>query len=158
MREHPAPSQNEVRELYWELLACWNRRDARGMAALFAEGGNVVGFDGSPLNGQAEIAGVLSSIFAQHPTPPYVAKVREVRLLADGVALLRAVVGMVPVGQEEINPALNAIQTLVVARREGRWQVELFHNTPAAFHGRPEAASELTEELRALLRKNANAH
>jgi hypothetical protein len=46
---------------------------------------------------------------------------------------------------------VNAIQTLVAARRDGRWRVELFQNTPAAFHGRPEASEALTAELRGAL-------
>ena len=48
------------------------------MAALFAAHGNVVGFDGSQMNGRQEIEDHLSQIFADHPTPAYVARVREV--------------------------------------------------------------------------------
>ena len=48
--------------------------------------------------------------------------------------------------------AVNAIQILVAARRDGQWRIELFQNTPAAFHGRPEASEVLTAELRAALR------
>jgi hypothetical protein len=51
----------------------------------------------------------------------------------------------------------HAIQTLVAARREGRWRVELFWNTPAAFHGRLEKSKELTEDLRAVLRDRLKA-
>jgi len=45
----------EVRALYSEMLAQWNRRNARAMAAMCGENRNVVGFDGSPQNGRAEI-------------------------------------------------------------------------------------------------------
>ena len=38
---------------------------------------------------------------------------REIRFLSADVALLRAVVGMVPPGQSDLRPELNAIQTLV---------------------------------------------
>jgi hypothetical protein len=62
--------------------------------------------------------------------------------------LLRATVGMVMPGQTELNPALNAIQSLVAARRDGHWRIELFQNTPAAFHGNPDAMKKLTDELR----------
>jgi hypothetical protein len=58
---------------------------------------------------------------------------------------------MVLPGQADLNPAVNAIQTLVVARHAGRWQIELLQNTPAQFHGRPELSRALTEELRQLL-------
>jgi len=90
-------------------------------------------------------------MFADHPTAIYVGKVRGVRFLTPQVAILRAVAGMVPRGQPDLNPAVNAIQTLVAARHDGQWQIELFQNTPAQFHGRPELAQQLTEELRQLL-------
>ena len=51
------------------------------------------------------------------------------------------------------NPALNAMQSLVAVKRANQWKVALFQNTPAAFHGRPEAVVQLTEELRKLLAK-----
>src|SRR5947208_12861637 len=141
-----------VRRLYQDLLDCWNRRAASDYAGLFSDEGNIVGFDGSQVNGRAAIAVHLTEIFANHQTAAYVGKVREVRLLSPDVALLRAVVGMVPPGQSDVNPAVNAIQSLVAVKRDGRWQVELFHNTPAAFHGQPELSASLTEELRQVLR------
>jgi uncharacterized protein (TIGR02246 family) len=141
----------EVRALYEQLLDSWNRRNAADFAALVAEDGNLVGFDGSPINGRAEIESQIRQIFADHQTAAYVGKVREVRLLTPDTALLRAVVGMVPPGQTDLNPAVNAIQSLVAVKRAGKWRIALFQNTPAQFHGRPEMAEQLTEELRQLL-------
>ena len=143
--------ENEVHTLYQQLLDSWNRRNAADFAASFAADSNVVGFDGSQMNGRVEIEATLRQIFARHQTATYLGKVREVRMLSSEVALLRAVVGMAPPGQSDINPAVNAIQTLVAVRREGRWQIALFQNTPAQFHGRPDLAQQLTEELRQLL-------
>lgn len=141
----------DIKPLYQRLLDCWNQRTAEGYAELFSEDGNVVGFDGSQMNGRREIASELGRIFADHQTATYVAKVREVRFLTSEVAVLRAVVGMVPPGQNDINPAVNAVQTLVAVSGEGGWRIALFQNTPAAYHGRPELAEALTEELRELL-------
>jgi hypothetical protein len=37
---------------------------------------------------------------------------------------------------------------LVITEERGReWKISLLHNTPAAFHGRPELAAQLAEEL-----------
>ncbi|HEV8579721.1 MAG TPA: SgcJ/EcaC family oxidoreductase [Thermoanaerobaculia bacterium] len=149
--EAPARVGTEVETLYRDLLDAWNRRSARDMAALFEKDGNAVGFDGSPMNGRAQIETEVGQVFRDHPTAAYVGKVREVRFLTPDVAILRAVAGMVPPGQSELNPAVNAIQSLVTARRDGRWRIALFQNTPAQFHGRPELARQLTEELRQLL-------
>ena len=100
--------------------------------------------------GQAEIASTLRQIFTDHLTGIYLSRVREVRLLSPGVALLRAVAGIVPHGQSDINPALNAHQTLVATKHDDQWRVMLFQNTPAQFHGRPDLVQQLTEELRQL--------
>src|SRR5262249_21211624 len=101
--------------------------------------------------GRATIATELRRIFADHQTAAYIAKVRSVRFLASDVALLRAVVGMIPPGQSDVNPAVNTIQTLLALRREGNWHIALLQHTPAQFHGRPELVEQLTEELRQLL-------
>ena len=137
--------------LYFEVLTAWNRRDAAGYASLFSEDGHAVGFDGSLLDGQEAIESSLREIFANHQTARYVGKVREERLLAPGVVLVRAVCGMVPPGGTDINPAVNAIQLLVALESGSVWRCVLFQNTPAQFHGRPEVAEALTEELRQLL-------
>jgi len=146
-------SESQVQELYRDLLDAWNKRDAQAFAALYEEDGNQIGFDGSQMNGQAEIEAHLRQIFSDHMTATYVGKVREIRFLNEETAILRSVVGMIPHGQTDINPATNAIQSLVAVKRGGQWRVALFHNTPAAFHGRPEAAAELTEELRKRIEK-----
>lgn len=145
-------SKAAVEALYRALLDAWNRRSAADMAALFAENGSVVGFDGSQMNGKAEIESTLAPIFADHQTATYFAKVRETRLLAPNVMLLRAVVGMTPPGKSEINPATNAIQSLVATKEGDGWRIGLFQNTPAQFHGRPELVKEMTAELQQLVR------
>lgn len=146
-----AAEESPIVAVYRRLLASWNDHDAAAFAALFDEDANVVGFDGSPMNGRMEIEATLRQIFADHVTAAYVGKVRGVRLLTRDVAILRAVVGMVPPGGADINPAVNAMQTLVAARRDDQWRIALFQNTPAQFHGRPDVSAALTEELRQLL-------
>ncbi|HEY1388718.1 MAG TPA: SgcJ/EcaC family oxidoreductase [Ktedonobacterales bacterium] len=140
-----------IAALYRQLLDSWNRRDASAFAAVFDDEGQSIGFDGSPMSGRDEIATTVGQIFADHVTASYVARIRGIRFLAPGVALLRAVVGMIPPGQSDINPAVNAMQTMVVVLRAGGWRIALLQNTPAQFHGRPEMAEALTRELRELL-------
>ena len=146
----------KVRLLYQTLLEAWNDKDAHEMAELFSENGNVIGFDGSQMDGRKQIESVLGQIFVDHPTPVYVAAVREVRFLAPGVALLRAVAGMVPRGHSDINPALNAVQSLIATKEQDRWRIALFLNTPAALHGRAELSEQLTAELRQALRASSS--
>ncbi|MEH7522714.1 SgcJ/EcaC family oxidoreductase [Bacillus sp. JJ1503] len=141
----------EVEAIYKQLLDAWNNRDARGMADLFTEDGESIGFDGSQSIGREEIFSHLEPIFIHHPTARFLSKVKDVRFLSSETALLRAIAGMVPPDQSEINPKVNTHHTLVVVKNEGMWRIQLFQNTPAQFHGRPELVEKMTEELRELL-------
>jgi uncharacterized protein (TIGR02246 family) len=149
--------EHATRELYEQLLTSWNQRDATAYASLLAHDGLVIGFDGSTMHGPAETEQQLSQIFAHHQTAPYYWKVRSVRELAPGVAVLHAVVGMVPPGESEINAAANAIQTLTAVQQDGQWRIALFQNTPAAFHGRPEVSEALTQELHEVYKAQSTA-
>jgi uncharacterized protein (TIGR02246 family) len=141
-----------TRELYARLLETWDKRNARDFALLFASDGNLVGFDGSQVNGQLEVGAHVTEVFTHHQTPRYVSIVREVRLLANDVTLLRANTGLIPSDKDDIDPALNAVQSMIAVQKGGNWKVALFQNTPAAFHQRPDLAKQLTEELRAKLK------
>jgi len=149
--------QNEwdsaTRELYVHLLQTWDKRNARDYALLFASDATLIGFDGSQVNGQLEIGAHVSEVFTHHETPRYIGIVREVRSIGTDVSLLRANAGLVPPGKDDIDPALNAVQSLVAVRKGGAWKIALFQNTPAQFHMHPDQAKALTEELRAQLGK-----
>jgi uncharacterized protein (TIGR02246 family) len=133
------------------MLSGWNARDGEAFAAPFVEDGEVIGFDGSEVAGRVEIAAAQARIFADHPTARYVWKVRSVRGLAPGAALLRAIAGMVRPGQTDIEPSVNALHTVVTVWQGGEWGIAHFQNTPAQYHGRPGMVAQMTEELRALL-------
>jgi uncharacterized protein (TIGR02246 family) len=150
-QDSPSPDEIEVRELYRQMLDGWNKRSAGAFAAPIAEDGDLIGFDGSQLIGRSEIVSMLQRIFADHPTAPYVSKVKSVRFLSPEVAVLRAIVGMIPPAQPDLDPNLNALQTLIASKRDGQWRIVLFQNTPAQFHGRPDLVQQMTEELRQLL-------
>ncbi len=139
---------DKVRSLYEHLINAWNSRIASGMAEQFTDDGELIGFDGSQVIGREEILSHLEPIFENHPTPPFVSKVKDIRLLSSDVVLLRAIVGMVPPGKADLNPELNAHQTLIAVKVENEWRIELFQNTPAQFHGRPKLVERMTEELR----------
>lgn len=143
---------NQIQELYHQLLEAWNNRNARAFADLFLQDGESIGFDGSQSIGNDEIFSHINPIFEDHPTAKFVSKVKSVRLLSAEVALLRAIAGMVPPGQSDINPKVNTHHTLVVVKNDDNWRIQLFQNTPAQFHGRPELVEQMTEELRQQLK------
>ena len=146
-------SDHPIRRLYEQMLIAWNQQDAPAMAACFEEDGNLVGFDGTQADSRADIEDHLRSIFADHPTAAYVAKVREIRMLSSNVGILRAVVGMIPPGLDDIKPAGNTIQTLVAVQNADGWRATVFQSTPAAWHGCPQDRAALTEELRDVMRR-----
>jgi len=128
------PHDAQIRALYASFLDGWNRQSGAAVAAGFADDGDIIGFDGT------------------HQTPAYVAVVRSVRPIADGVAVLIANAGMIPPGGSDLDPSLHTVHTLVaVDEGRGRWRISLFQATPAAWHGHPHLRDELTEELRGLL-------
>jgi uncharacterized protein (TIGR02246 family) len=147
--------RTEIEGLYETLLRCWNTKDAAAYAALFAEEGVVVGFDGTSIESPSSIRGHLESIFADHDPATYVAIVEDVRLLGAGVALLRGAAGMVPPGSNTIKSEVNTQQTLVAIEADDGWHVALFQNTPARFDGRPEAVATMTRELQAAYDRSA---
>ena len=134
---------------YQALLASWNARDAARFAAPFTDDAEVIGFDGSQMTGRDEIEATLKGIFTDHETGAYVGIIRSVRFLTPEVAMLRAVSGVIPAGQSDLNPALNTQQALIAIKHDGAWRITLYQNTPAQFHGRPDLVQGLTDELRA---------
>jgi uncharacterized protein (TIGR02246 family) len=137
--------------LHGEILDAWNRQDSQAYADCFVDDALVIGFDGSEMHDQSEIADQLGSIFADHRAATYVRVVRSTRRLGEGAALLHAVVGMVPPDGDDVMADRHAVQ-LLVGRLEGdRWRAVSLQNTPAQMDGRPELVDSLTEELRAAM-------
>ncbi|GED72631.1 hypothetical protein BRE01_63330 [Brevibacillus reuszeri] len=143
--------ENRVLALYQKVIEGWNKREADLMSEPFAPDGEMIGFDGTQFTGKTEIQKHLQEVFAHHPTPSYVTKIRSIRRLSHGAMILRALAGMIPAGKAELKPELNAHHSFVVVRIEEVWQVVLFQNTPAQFHGRPELVQQFTNELKTML-------
>lgn len=150
-------ADREIRALYSRLIEAWDKRNAREYALQFASDALLVGFDGSQVKGQLGVGAHVTDVFTHHQTPRYVTIVCDVRMLASDVALLHATAGLIPAGKNDIDPALNAIQSMVAVQKSGAWKIALFQNTPAAFHMRPEDGKKLTESLRARLRESGQS-
>jgi uncharacterized protein (TIGR02246 family) len=144
--------RSQLLSLYEALIKCWNNRDAKGMAGLYASGGAQIGFDGSEVSGAGDIEKHLAPIFRDHPTPKFVFIIRDVKLLADDVGLLRAIAGMVPRDGTTINASLNTVQSMLARKQRSLWKVELFQNTPARLDGQPEDVVAMTHELQAVVK------
>lgn len=145
---------HDVVALYKRWIKAWNDQKASDMAALLDTQGTIIGFDGSLMTGPMEVQETLSEIFLHHPTGRYAIDVRDVRELGGDTALVRAATGMVPRVGDDINPSVNAFQTMIGVRKNGQWKVAHFQNTPAAFHGRPEEGQKFSADVRAAFKKD----
>jgi uncharacterized protein (TIGR02246 family) len=145
------PQDAQIRALYVEFLDAWNRRSGAGVAAGFADDGDIIGFDGSRHSGRLSIAAYLRRTFGEADTAAYIGLIRTVRPIADGVAVLHAEAGTIPSGGSDIDPSLHSVHTLVAVSDAGRWRIALFQATPAVWSEHPEARHALTEELRGVL-------
>jgi uncharacterized protein (TIGR02246 family) len=147
-RDRGEDAETAARDLYERLLVAWNGQDAESFAAPFGEDGAMIGFDGSQAAGRQDVFDHLSPIFQDHPTGHYVAKVTATRTMGDEHVMLSAMVGTLPPGQSDLNPAVSALQTLVAERHDDGWRLVLLQTTPAQYHGRPHLVEEHTAALR----------
>lgn len=149
----PTPSsadEQAIRALYRDLLRCWNAEDAQNFAALFLDDGSIIIYDGTLLNGRAEIEAQFRTIFARYNTPMFAQIVYQVRFLTGDMAILYGAVGMYSLPHLTINPLLNATQSLLAHRRDGAWRIAHFQNTRATFPGRPDLVEAMTAQLQAV--------
>jgi uncharacterized protein (TIGR02246 family) len=147
-----ATDEADIRALYQQLMEGWNIASGDAFAAPFEDDADLVGFDGTHIEGQQQIA-----LFHQHLFNMFlkgsrlIGKVRRVRFLTADVAVMHVVGGTVMAGQTDLEPERNSVQTLVAVKRNGKWRLAAFQNTRAVYIGRPEESQKLTEELRAML-------
>lgn len=145
------PDEEEVHELYSRLIHAWNHQDPSAFATLFTKQAIAIGVDGTQLAGQREIESAVDSLFRDRATSTYITKVRDIKNVSKDVVHLRAVVGMIAPGEYDINPAMNAVQSLIAVKGVDGWGITLLQDTPAIYDGRPAAREELTRELRELI-------
>ena len=119
-----------VRAQYQRLMDGWNAGDAEAFAAAFAADGDLVGFDGTHLQGRREIAEFHQPLFDQLlKGTRLVGEVTGVKFLASDLALLHAVGGTIMRGKQRPAPERDSMQTLVLERRAEGWRIAAFQNT-----------------------------
>ncbi len=120
-----------VRSLYQQLMDGWNQGSGAAFAAVFAEDGDLVAFDGTHFKGRQEIAPFHQRLFDKWMKGSrLVGQVKDVRFLSPDVAVMHAVGGTVMRGNKsEPSPERDSIQTLVAIRQGGEWRLAAFQNT-----------------------------
>jgi uncharacterized protein (TIGR02246 family) len=119
-----------VRDLYQQLMDGWNRGSGEGFAAVLAEDGDLVAFDGTHFKGRKEIAPFHQQLFDKWMKGTrLIGQVEDVRFLSPDVAVMHAVGRTVMCGKTEPSPERDSIQTLVATRQGGEWRLAAFQNT-----------------------------
>lgn len=146
----------KIQNLYDQFIKSWNEQNADGMAKDMSSDVHMFGYDGSEMHGPEDVRKTIGEIFKQYPTGIFVTITKDIKFLNDKTAVLRASAGIVPRGGDDINPNVNAHQTLVAVKENGQWKIALLQNTPAQFHMNPEKKDEMSAELRQQIRKMAH--
>jgi len=120
--------ETAIRSLYQQLMDGWNKGSSEAFAAPFAEDSDLVGFDGTHLNGRQNIISFHQQLFDNYVKGScLVGKVRNVRFLTHDVAIMHIVGGTIMADQTDIEPERNSVQTLVATKdSKGKWRLAAF--------------------------------
>jgi uncharacterized protein (TIGR02246 family) len=132
-----ATEETAVRDVYQRLMAAWNQGSGEAFAAVFADDGHLVGFDGHHFKGRDEIAPFQQELFDKWlKGSRLVGTVQDVRFLGPDVAVMHAVGGTIMRGKSTPAPGRDSVQTLVVTRQGHEWADRRAPEHPAATHRR----------------------
>jgi len=117
-RSQEAADLAAIRAASRQFVAAFNRGDAKALAALWTEDGELVEEGGSRLEGRKAIEAAYAGYFAQHPQGRMQVVIDSLRLLSDSAAIEdgRAIVEPPPAGAPGIGK-----YTAVHVKRDGQW-------------------------------------
>jgi uncharacterized protein (TIGR02246 family) len=117
-------------DLVGRLTAAWNAGDATAYGANFTDDCDYVAFDGTHLRGRAQNISLHQRLFdtvlrGSHLEFEYDI---DVRLLADGLALVHAKGSVRMPWQATLPAERRSIQTYMMVRQPDAWRIAAFHN------------------------------
>ncbi|MCD5311987.1 SgcJ/EcaC family oxidoreductase [Kineosporia babensis] len=109
----------------------WDRGDAAGFAADFAEDAEFVAFDGTLLSGHEAIVAFHQPLFDTVLKGTRLVENQTVlaRIVQPGVGYVHNRLGVVMAGESEPLPSRNSMQLFVMQWRDDRWQVVVSQNS-----------------------------
>jgi uncharacterized protein (TIGR02246 family) len=133
------PAQSEtsnadsaIRKTIDSFLAAFNRHDAQGWAAPFAEDGDFTNVAGLTRHGRKEVEERFAGLFAGSLKDAHrTCTVRHIRLITPEIAAVDAeweLVGSKASDGSE-NPVRKGLFTWVMTKRNGQWQFAVFHES-----------------------------
>jgi uncharacterized protein (TIGR02246 family) len=123
-------ADRQVRAVLDEVYAAWADNDADALVASYAETATAV-LPGTYLPDRQAIRATMAALFAgELAGSKGVHQVQSVRLVGADVAIVISRGAMLLAGQTEPDAANRALETWVLARQDGTWRVQGFHNCP----------------------------
>lgn len=113
-------TEAEIRQAVAALQDCFNRGDAKGLAACWAPDGEFVGPAGNRIVGNERIEIAFGEYFAAHKDSKLQLGIASWRLVADDVALVDLMTELTPVPE---NLHSEPVSTMVLVQRDGRWKI-----------------------------------
>jgi uncharacterized protein (TIGR02246 family) len=135
MNQQPMPGttdkdEQEIRDLIARLADSWARGDAKAYGAEFTHDCDYVAFDGTRYRGPSEPSTHLARLFdTVLKNTRLEGEVESVRFLTPHVAVVHWTGSVAYPWQQKVRRRRQSRQTLVVVRRDGRWQATAFQNT-----------------------------
>jgi uncharacterized protein (TIGR02246 family) len=132
-----ADDANLIRQSSEAFSKAFDKGDAKAVAALWTEDGQLVDEAGKAFNGRPAIEAVYAKFFQEHPGAKIKVAIDSVRMLNDDTAIEegRAALDPLPVGAAE-----SAKYTAVHIKQDGKWQMASVYESSAAA---PSAAGKL---------------
>ncbi len=125
-------TEAEIRQAVAALQDCFNRGDAKGLAACWAPDGEFVGPAGQRIVGNEQIEDAFGEYLAAHKDSKLQLGIASWRLVADDAALVDLMTELTPVPEGlHSEPA----STMVLVQRDGHWKIgsmyEMRSNVPS---------------------------
>lgn len=112
------------------MYEAWNRGDAEGFFADFAEDALFVELEGTTYRSRADMVAAQAEAFRTVLKGSLMVRgeVREARIISPGVGVLHARVAVLMPGEEEPPPTRTSMQLFVTVWRDDRWVVVALEN------------------------------
>jgi uncharacterized protein (TIGR02246 family) len=120
------PQKAAIGKTITALEDCFSRGDAKGLASLWAAGGDFVGPQGDRIVGRDKIEAAFREFFAAHKNCKLQLGVVDVRMVTADVAAVDAVAKMTPPPEDLEEEPSSAI---LLVLRDSRWQIDSIRET-----------------------------
>lgn len=113
-----------IRSVIQKAADAWENGDGEAYGEPFAEDADYVTFGGMRLRGREQIAALHQQLFDGPLAGSRLQlQIESVRFLTPDVALAHVSGGIIEAGQDALTSDRNSLQSLVLTRRDGKWQV-----------------------------------